>query len=205
MKWEFILPLQFGCILFLFLVWLLCLWLVVICWVEVVRVGIPASVPDSSIGLMVSLSEIALFFFLAMLCSMWNLISLTRRRHRSLPCFLSHIAPGISLGFSHTSTSRSGAHRLPELVAEAPQLLGAHWERGCSAGPTFLSRATLLLSWAQAYSVYAPWFCPFRLSPCSPRQSSLQVCPLKPKFQHLAPAHTVDVDLKRAERYQLSV
>ena len=32
-------PFQFGCLLFLFLVWLLCLELPILCWIEVVKVG----------------------------------------------------------------------------------------------------------------------------------------------------------------------
>ena len=53
------------------------------------------------------------------------------------------------------------------------------------------------LQWqTQAPSSAHPWLwlgphsSPFRLSPCSHPQSAPQVCPLKPEFQHPAPAHT---------------
>ena len=75
------------------------------------------------------------FFFFSWSCCVacGILLPWPGRRHKSLPRFLSHVAPGISLGLSHTSISRSGTHTLPELLEETPQLLGAHRERGCSS------------------------------------------------------------------------
>ena len=141
-----------------------------------------------------------------MLCSMWNLTPLTREKAQISTPLPKSCSSRDQLGFkshfhfqkwhSHTSrtsrrnTTAAGSTRRKGLLWQGPPPLTCHFTS--VLGPGFFC--------------VCPWFSPSRLSPCSPHQSFLKVCPLKPRFQHPAPVHTVDVGLGRAERwYQLSV
>ena len=140
-----------------------------VCWTEVVRVVIPASVPESSTRFAIN----SFFFFsLVMLCSMWNLIPLNREKAQISTLLPKSCSSRNQLGFQahlhfqkwHSHTTRTSRRSTTAV---------RHTEKGVVlAGHTILSCATLLLCWAQASSVYALWFSPSRLSPCSRRQPS---------------------------------
>lgn len=141
-----------------------------------------------------------------MLCSMWNLIPLTREQAQISALLPESHSSRDQLGFQphlhfqkwHSQTSRTSSR--------STTAAGSTLQKGllCRAHPPLTCHFTSVLG--LGFFCVCPLVQPLQAVSISPRQSSLQVCPLKPKFQHLAPAHTVDVDLKRAERwYQLSV
>ena len=119
------------------------------------------------------------------------------------PCFQSHVAPGDLLRFQprfHVWATLPRLHTPRAHTGRAIPTASTLRMRLLSWGPTspfacMLTMGLLKWTWALSCTHSQLWTgqhsSPFRLSPCSQPQSSPQVCPLKPEFQHPAPTCTI--------------
>ena len=119
------------------------------------------------------------------------------------PCFQSHVAPGDLLRFQprfHVWATLPRLHTPRAHTGRAIPTASMLRMRLLSWGPTspfacMLTMGLLKWTWALSCTHSQLWTgqhsSPFRLSPCSQPQSSPQVCPLKPEFQHPAPTCTI--------------